>query len=115
MIYHMRTEMRQSLECMTINELYDTILFHHIFQVYNLSTLYDMSYVMRKPALSYANNKGADQRLCYSLRRQYNTSTCYSRNFKTLARLWRWAGRLESYLVQNPEDRFSRDKAHMIS
>ena len=46
---------------------------------------------------------------------KYNTSTCYSRNFKTLASLISWAGRFESYLVANPKDRFSRDVAQIIS
>ena len=35
-------------------------------------------------------------------------------NLKPLASLYSWAGQLESYLVANPEDRFSRDVAHMI-
>ena len=41
------------------------------------------------------------------------TSTCYSRNFKTVASLCSWAGWFESYLVENPEDRFSHVEAHM--
>ena len=65
--------------------------------------------------MPYANNKGADQpahpRLCCSLPGKYNTSTCYSRNFKTLASFWSRPGRFESYLVKHPEDRFSRDEA----
>ena len=32
----------------------------------------------------------------------YNLSTCYSRNFKSLAKLCSWAGRFESYLVATP-------------
>ena len=39
--------------------------------------------------------------------------TWSSRNFKTLASLISWAGRFESHLVANPEDRFSRDVAHI--
>ena len=35
-------------------------------------------------------------------------------NFKTLACLYSWAGWFESYLVANPEDRFSRDVAHFV-
>ena len=31
----------------------------------------------------------------------------------TLANFFSWANRFESYLVENPEDRFSRDEAHM--
>ena len=56
----------------------------------------------------------SDQRLCCLLLGYYNTSTCYSRNFKTLASLISWAGRFESYLVANPKDRFSRDVAHIM-
>ena len=35
-------------------------------------------------------------------------------NLKTLASLYSWAGRFESYLVANPEDKFSHDEAHLI-
>ena len=84
--------------------------------------LHDTSHIMRKPVLPYANNKGtdhcasmqSDQCLCYSLLRQYNTSSFYIGNFMPLASFCCWAGRFESYLVANPEDRFSRDKAHGI-
>ena len=31
----------------------------------------------------------------------------------TLASFWSWAGQFESYLVENPEDRFSRDEAQV--
>ena len=41
-------------------------------------------------------------------------STCYNRNFKTLASLCSWADQFESYQVANPEDRFSRDVAHVL-
>ena len=34
-------------------------------------------------------------------------------NFMTLASLFSWADRFESYLVENPKDRFSCDEAHM--
>ena len=33
---------------------------------------------------------------------------------RLLTSLCSWAGRFESYLVENPEDRFSRDGAHLI-
>ena len=32
----------------------------------------------------------------------------------TLASFFSWADRFESYLVENPEDRVSRDEAHMM-
>ena len=38
----------------------------------------------------YANNKAQI------------SSTCFSRNFKTLASLYSWAGQFESYLLANP-------------
>ena len=53
----------------------------------------------------------SDQHLCCSLLGQYNTYTCYIQTVKTLASLCTWAGRFESYLGANPEDRFSRDVA----
>ena len=54
-----------------------------------------------------------DGYLCCSLPRQYDFSSIYMSNFKTLANFFSWADRFESYLVENPEDRFSRDEAHM--
>ena len=45
---------------------------------------------------------------------KYNISSFYILNFKPLASFCGCAGRFESYLVENPEDRFSCDKAHMI-
>ena len=75
---------------------------------------------MRKPGLSYANNKGADQPanarslistfiVCclYSI-----ISSFYIRNFKPLASSCGCAGRFESTLVANPEDRFYCDEPH---
>ena len=68
-----------------------------------------------------ANNKGTDQpeHQCSRMRRLISafvircldTSSFYIQNFKPLASLCSWAGRFESYLVANPEDRFSRDVA----
>ena len=68
--------------------------------------------------MPYMNNKGADQPahpcslistfvVCIS-------SFCIG-NFMTLASFFSWADRFESYLVENPDDRFSHDKAHIIS
>ena len=37
----------------------------------------------------------------------------YIQNFKPLASPCGCAGRFESYLVAHPEDRFSRDEAHL--
>ena len=47
------------------------------------------------------------------MRNKYNTSSFCIQNFKTLDCLCSWAGRFESYLVANPEDRFSRDEAQL--
>ena len=56
----------------------------------------------------------SDQRLCHSLIGKYNISTCYKRNFNFLASLCSWAGWFESRYYGNPEDRFSRDEAHLM-
>ena len=56
----------------------------------------------------------SDQHLCFSLPRQYNTSSFYTRNFKPLPSFCGCTGRFESYLVKNPEDKFSRDGAHLV-
>ena len=45
---------------------------------------------------------------------KYNVSTCYSRNFKTLASRCCCIGRFESYVVANPEDKFFHDEAHLF-
>ena len=41
-----------------------------------------------------------------SLPWKYNTSTCYSRNFKTLSCLCSWAVRFEPYLIGHPKYSF---------
>ena len=55
----------------------------------------------------------SDQHLCCSLPRQYNTSSFYIQNFKSLPSFCDCADRFESTLVANPEDIFSRDEAQM--
>ena len=69
---------------------------------------------MRKLLMPYANNKGIDQP-AHPQPGEYNISTFYSRNFKTQGGLCGCAGRFESYLVVNPEDRFSHDRARLCS
>ena len=71
----------------------------------------------------YANNKGADQPAhprslispivvrCLDI---IISLSFYSHNFMPLSCFCSWAGRFESYLVVNSEDRFSRDVAHFI-
>ena len=66
----------------------------------------------RKSACASAQS---DQHLCCLLLRQYNTCSCYVLNLKTLASFCGCTGRFVSYLVANPEDRFSRDEAHTIA
>ena len=61
---------------------------------------------MRKPFKPYANNTGADP---------YNTFSFYIQTCKPLASLCGCAERFESYLVENPEDRFSRDEVQLFS
>ena len=80
----------------------------------------EMSHVMRSPII--ANNKGAVQHahprsLISAFVVRYLDITMFylyllNPKFKTLASLCSWAGRFESTLVANLEDRFSRDEAH---
>ena len=81
-----------------------------------------MSHVTRKPVYAICEQQKhrsacastqSDQHLCCSLPRQYNISSIYIGNFMILASFFSWADRFESYLLENPEDRFSRDEAHM--
>ena len=84
---------------------------------------YLVSHVVRKPVYAICEQKRqislasaqSDQCLCCSLPGQHITSTCYSRNFKTLAILCGCACRFEFNLVANPEDRFSHDEAHKFA
>ena len=82
-----------------------------------------MSHVMRKHVFAICEQQRcrsacasaqSDQCICCMLPGKYYTSSCYSRSFKTLGSLCSSAGQFESYLVENPEDRFSHDKAHII-
>ena len=71
--------------------------------------------------MPYANDKGTDQ--LKHLRNLISTFFVRCRdgiippvmqNFKPLASFWSWAGRFKSYLIANPEDRFSCDVIHII-
>ena len=55
----------------------------------------------------------SDQRLYCSLFRLYNISSLHTCNFMTLAGFFSSSGGFESYLVENPENRFSRDEAQI--
>ena len=81
---------------------------------------YNMSHVMRKPVFaicaqqrrrSACASAQSDKRLCYLLSKQYNTSSFYIRNFKSLPS---FCGLFEPTLVANPEDRFSRGEAQLL-
>ena len=66
----------------------------------------------------YANNKGADQpahprSLISTFIVHCLESSFYIQNFKPPHSFCGCAGRFVSYLVGNPEDRFSRDEAHL--
>ena len=75
----------------------------------------------------YANNKCADQpahprslisafvvRCLDSIISLVCISSLYIRNFKPVPSFFGCAGRFESYLIGNLEDRFSRDETHFI-
>ena len=66
----------------------------------------------------FANNKSAypqsDQRLCYSLIEKYHIYTCLEQNFNFLANPCSRGDWFAPHFVGNPEDRFSRDAAHLI-
>ena len=64
----------------------------------------------RRPACASAQT---DQRLCYSLIEKNHILTCYEGNFNFLASLCSWGDWFETCYVGNPEDRFSRDEAHL--
>ena len=66
----------------------------------------------RRPACASAQS---DQCLCYSLFEKYHVKACYKRNFKFLASLCSWGDWFESHFVWNPEDRFCRDEAQILS
>ena len=83
-----------------------------------------MSHIMRKPVYAICKQQRCrsacatmqpDQRFCCSLPRYYNISSFYIRNFKPPSSFCSCAGQFVSYLVSNPEDRFSRDEAHMAA
>ena len=69
--------------------------------------------------MPYANNKGTDQPAhwhsvisAFVVSCLDNAPSFYIQNFKPLPSFCGCAGRFESYLVANTEDRFSCDMAH---
>ena len=65
----------------------------------------------RRPACASAQS---DKRLCYSLFGKYHTKTCFKWNLNFLVSLFSWGDWFETCFVGNPEDRFSRDEAHIF-
>ena len=66
----------------------------------------------RRPACASAQS---DQRLCYSLFIKYYMYTCCRWNFNFLASLCSWGDWFETRFGGHPENRFSRDEAHIIA
>ena len=78
---------------------------------------------MRKPVYaiceqqrhrSACTSAQSDQHLCCLLPSYYNTSTFYIQNYEPLVSFCSGAGSFVSYLVENPENRFSCDEAQII-
>ena len=74
---------------------------------------------MRKPVMPYANNKGADQTahsrsLISAFVVRCLDSIILLVPMSEISCLCLDSGRFESYLVENPEDRFSRDEAQIL-
>ena len=75
-----------------------------------------LSHVTRKPVLPYANSKGEDQPAhphslisSFVIHRLDNIIPLLA--VAGISSLCSWADRFESYVVANPEDRFSRNEA----
>ena len=100
--------------------LYETCLLTWLKEMYR--KFYKMSHVMRKPVYAICEQRKrrsacasaqSDQHLCCSLSRKYNISSLFL--YPKFQAFCGCAGRFESYLVENPEDRFSRDEAQIYS
>ena len=79
-----------------------------------------MGLIMRKPVLceqqrcrSACASAQSDQHLCCSLPKKYNICSFYICNFTNLGFFCSWTGWFELYLSQTPQNRFSRDEAHI--
>ena len=77
-----------------------------------------MSYVMRKPVFVICDQQRCSQpahrRFVVRCLDSIIICSFYIRNCKSLASFCGCAGRFESIMVANPEDRFSRDETHII-
>ena len=80
--------------------------------------LFEVSLVMKKPALCICENKGADK-LCSNrtadqrLSFRYIDSIAQIQNFTPLPIFCGYTSRFVSKLVGNPGDRFSSNEAHL--
>ena len=83
---------------------------------------HDMSRVVREPAFCICENKDTDQlrsnreagrRLCFRYIDRTIPLLSKSKNFEPLAIFCGFAAPFVSDLVKNPEDRFSRNEAHI--
>ena len=81
---------------------------------------FHLSHVMRKPVLAICEQQRcrsacasaqSDQHLCF---RYLDSIIPILDKSKTLTGLCSWAGRSESYLVADPDDRFSHDEAQLL-
>ena len=111
-----------SIFCLHSDDSTDTV-FIHLKKFQCFLYIPDITLIMRKPVYATCKQQRrrsaqasmqSDQHLCCSLPRSYNISSFYIRNFKPLPTFCGCAGRFESTLVANPEDRFSRDEAHIL-
>ena len=72
----------------------------------HISPLKQMSPIMRKPVFAICEQQRC-RSACASM--QSDQHHCWS-----LGNFWSWACRFESYLVENPEERFSHDVVQMM-
>ena len=115
---------KELIEACAANDL-EWVTFHLLFVFEpGLDTSYKITWATswENLFLQYANNKGADQPAHPCSLISTFVVHCLdsiiplvsiSENFKPSPSFCGCAGRFECTLVANPEDRFSRDKAHM--
>ena len=118
-IYKCRTKCYITLKKYTIRHT----KFQNHWPLVSQNVLYNMSHVIRKPVIPYANNKGVDQpahpRSLISTFVVHSLDSILSLvSVSEILRLWLSSvseqARFKSTLVANPEDGFSRDEAHVL-
>ena len=118
-IYKCRTKFYITLKAYTIRHT----KFQYYWPLISQNVLYNMSHVIRKPVMPYANNKGVDQ----PAHPRSLISTFVVRSLDSIVslvsvseilRLWLASvseqARFKSIQVANPEDGFSRDEVHVL-